>query len=134
MTMVKNMSMKKHNSEAKPKPLPKFHIVKSSFSLEDVEYEEERSGHIHGAIQAKKLLSISEEHSDGEATPKSKPLDGFGDNDLLKKPNRRRASIQKANTTVLDKTSSVAVKPETFNVKVDIRPKLKGPDNKVTPI
>lgn len=130
------MTMTKHKSQPKAKPLPKFQIVKSSFSLEDADDGEERSGRDNSAIQKKKLLSISEEHdehSDGEATPKSKPLDGFGDADL-RQPKKRRSSVQKTKTTVLDMPSSGAKKPATFDVKVDITPKLKGHDNKITPI
>ena len=68
-----------------------------------------------------------------EATPKSMPLDGFGDADL-RQPKKRRSSVQKTKTTVLEMPSSGAKKPATFDVKVDITPKLKGHDNKITPI
>jgi len=124
--------MTKHKSQPKAKLLPRIKIATSSFSLEDEEDEEKSAS--SSAKRRKKLLSISEEHSDGEATPRSKPLDGFGDTDSQKTRNKRRGSVQKTQTMLMDKTSNGAFSPTTFDVKIDVRPILKGPDNKVTPI
>lgn len=137
MTTVKSkLTMTKTKSQPKAIPLSKFKgIATSSFSLEDDEDEAAKSGSNSSAKRRKKLLSISEgeEHSDGEATPKSKPLDGFGDAYMTQKPVKRRGSIHHAQTAMLEETSNGSKLKHTFDVKVDIRPVVKIPDNKVTP-